>query len=496
MSRHKPQRSCEVNIASFTKKGNGLGTISEKPEQQVEVPFTLPGEKVRVSLHGKKNGVYSSSLEEIISPSPSRIEPRCVHFAVCGGCRWQHMSYSDQLKLKQEKIHKLFTPLLSAGQNILPIVPCDFPWEYRNKMEFTFSEDISGNKYLGLIMDNSRGKVLNLKVCHLVNPWFIIALKAVKAWWGESGLHAYHPHADTGSLRTLILREGMRTGDRLAMLTVSGRPEYALQRHHLDSLVAFLRDAVEPIEPSSTLSIFLRIQQAVKGCETNFYEMHLYGPDHITENLSIQTGKDSFAALTFDISPSAFFQPNTKQAENIYSLALQMLEIPSNSVVYDLYCGTGTLGICAAKQAKKVIGIEISPESSLDARNNAAKNHINQIEIYTGSVREVINLKRKDGSLPLPDVIMVDPPRSGLDAETIKYLADLNPKKILYISCNPETQAKNIQELQKAGYAIKAVQPVDHFPHTDHIENIVILHKSFHNEQHALSRVFTDPLTF
>jgi 23S rRNA (uracil1939-C5)-methyltransferase len=464
----------EVEILQFTKKGNGLGTTSGETVKQVEVPFTLPGEKVRALLRRKKGGAYSSQLEEILIPSPLRIAPRCVHFAVCGGCRWQHMSYWDQLKIKQEKIQSLFAPLLPSGIDILPIVPCDPPWQYRNKMEFSFSEDISGNKYLGLIMDNSRGKVLNLTECHLVNPWFIQALKAVKAWWGETDLQAYHPHADKGSLRTLIMREGMRTGDRLVMLTVSGRPEYALQKHHLESLVAFLQDAVEPVDPSSTLTIFLRIQQAVKGMETNFYEMLLYGPDHIREILNIQTAKEVAAIpLTFDISPSAFFQPNTKQAEKLYSLALQMLEVPSDSIVYDLYCGTGTLGICAAKQAKRVIGIEISPESSLDARTNAAKNRLSHVEIITGAVRDVLKQK----TLPLPDIVMVDPPRSGLDADTIKHLIDLSPQKILYISCNPETQAENVKELQKAGYVIKAVQPVDQFPQTVHIENIMVLHK-------------------
>lgn len=481
MSKNNLQRSCVIEIAELTKKGNGLGTISEEPTRQVEVPFTLPGEQVQAKLQRKKDGLYMSSLEELIVSSPSRIEPRCVHFGVCGGCRWQHMSYRDQLKIKQDKIDKLFAPLLIGGQSILPILPCEHPWEYRNKMEFTFSEDASKNKFLGLIMDSSRGKVLNLTECHLVNPWFIQALKTVKAWWEESNLEAYHPHVDKGSLRTLIVREGIRTGDRLIMLTVSGRPEYALQKHHLESLVAFLRDTIEPVDPSISLSIFLRIQQAIKGTETNFYEMLLYGPDHIQEVLHIQIAKDALVTLKFDVSPSAFFQPNTTQAEKIYSLALQMLEIPLDSVVYDLYCGTGTLGICAAKKAKKVIGIEISPESSLDARTNAAKNQLNNIEIITGPVKDVIAAKRKEGGLALPDVVMVDPPRSGLDAEIIKHLADLCPQKILYISCNPETQVENIKELQKVGYIIKAIQPVDQFPHTVHIENIVILHKTLHD---------------
>lgn len=477
MSRRNIQHSAEVNITGFSKKGHGLGTTTGENERVVEVPFTLPGDKVQACLHRKKSGIFSSKLEEILTPSPLRIEPRCVHFATCGGCRWQHMSYSDQLAIKQEKIQTLFTPFLPADVTIRPIVACDPPWEYRNKMEYTFSGDATGNKYLGLIIDSSRGKVLNLTECHLVNSWFTEALKTVRTWWNDSDLLPYHPHANKGSLRTLIVREGQRTWDRLVMLTVSGVPEYALQKHHLESFVKCLRNAIEPSNPESKLSIFLRIQQAVKGVETNFYEMLLYGPDHIREVLSIQTEPTSSTSLTFDVSPSAFFQPNTRQSEKLYSLALQMLEIPSNSVVYDLYCGTGTLGICAAKNAKEVLGIEISPESSLDARSNAAKNHLKNVKIMTGPVRDVIAAMRKEGTLPLPDVVMVDPPRSGLDPDTLKHLADLKPPKLLYISCNPTTQAENMEVLLQMGYTIKAVQPVDQFPHTVHIENIVILER-------------------
>jgi 23S rRNA (uracil1939-C5)-methyltransferase len=262
------------------------------------------------------------------------------------------------------------------------------------------------------------------------------------------------------------------------MLTVSGCPEYALNQHHLDSFVAFLRDAIEPVDPSHTLSIFLRIQQAVKGSETNFYEMLLYGPDHIRETLHIQTDTHTAPqSLNFDVSPSAFFQPNTRQAEKLYSVALQMLEIPSDSVVFDLYCGTGTLGICAARKAKEVFGIEISAESSLDARTNAKKNQLDNVKIVTGPVRDVIARMRKEGTLLSPDVVMVDPPRSGLDPDTIQHLVDLNPSKILYISCNPTTQAENVAVLATLGYIVTAIQPVDQFPHTVHIENIVILQR-------------------
>lgn len=479
MGKRNPPRSAEATIFSLSKKGNGIGVADGETQRSVEVPFTMPGDRLRIMMHRKRNGIYQSNLEGIIAPSPDRIEPRCVHFGTCGGCRWQHISYPQQLAIKQEYINKLFLPHLEKEVAIGPIVACDPPWHYRNKMEYSFSNDAAGKHYLGLIIDSSRGKVLNLTECHLTHPWFIDALKAARQWWTETDLKAYHPHSNKGSLRTLTVRDGLRTGDRLVMLTVSGNPDFALQKHHLESFTAFIRDAVEPIDPSSRLSIFLRIQQIAKGMPTNFYEILLYGPESIEEKLNIQPDlNEEKISLTFAVSPSAFFQPNTKQAERLYSIALQLLEIPKGSVVYDLYCGTGTLGICTAKHAKQVIGIEISPESSLDARTNATANGLKNVTILTGSVRDVITQIREEQSYPLPNIIMVDPPRAGLDDETIRHLIDFNPEKILYISCNPATQVENIIELKKAGYQIEAIQPVDQFPHTIHIENIVVLKRN------------------
>lgn len=328
-------------------------------------------------------------------------------------------------------------------------------------MEFTFSNNAAGTKFLGLVMDSSRGRVLNLTECHLVNPWFVEGLTAVRKWWHESGLLAYRPPHDTGTLRTLILREGVTTGDRLAMLTVSGNPDYALKQHHLDSFVAFLREAIEP--NSQPLSIFLRIQQQMRGQPTQFYEMQLYGPDHIREQM---------LSLQFKISPSAFFQPNTRQAERLYARALEMAQIPENSVVYDLYCGTGTLALCASLSASQVFGVELSPESSLDARENAKANGRLNVNIITGDVGKVL----AEQNLPKPDLVMVDPPRSGLDPTAVKQLLALNCPKILYISCNSVTQAQNIGAL--IGYTLKAVQPVDQFPQTPHVENIALLERT------------------
>jgi 23S rRNA (uracil1939-C5)-methyltransferase len=480
MSIRDKHRQIEVDIVKFSKKGNGIGYFERQDKEvwPVEVSFTLPGDRVCAQLMRKRSGVYPSILEEIIHPSPERITPKCVHFGVCGGCRWQNLSYENQLKEKEQFVAGCFGDLLTDSVDVYQIVPTDDPWNYRNKMEYSFSSDREGNHYLGLMMDKGKGKVVNLTECHLPNPWFIEAVKAVRAWWKESTLEAYHSFKNIGSLRTLTLREGMRTGDRMVNLTVSGNPDYALKKHDLEGFVAFVRDAVEPVDPDQRLSIFLTIQQIHKGSPTQFYEMHLYGADTIREVLYITTSTDSKPeALTFHISPAAFFQPNSFQAEKLYSLAMELAGISSEHVVYDLYCGTGTLGICAAKRAKQVVGVELSPESAHDARHNVVVNGLKNVAILTGAVRRMLGEIKQQGMHPDPDVVMVDPPRAGLDPHAIQQLIELSPPKILYVSCNPTTQVENIREFINHGYSLKAVQPVDQFPHTVHIENIVLLVK-------------------
>lgn len=451
------QKLAECQITHFSKNGNGLGLTTET---QVEIPFTLPGDNVNALLSKKRKGMYQGRIESILTPSPLRIEPKCIHFASCGGCRWQNMSYENQLRQKDAFVRHYLAPHLNENVILHPIIPCDSPWQYRNKMEFSFSSDKSGNHYLGLILASSKGRVFEMKECHLVHPWFVDALKSVNQWWAQSTLQAYHPRSNAGSLRTLIMREGRRTGDKLIMLTVSGDPDYALNKFQLNTFVQSIRSSIE-----GNLSVFLRIQQVIKGIPTQFFEMHLYGPDHIRETLFVGN-----KTLHFKISPSAFFQPSTEQAEKLYQRGLEMIQIPPGAVVYDLYCGTGTLGICAASQAKEVIGIELSPESVLDAKENIKLNDLSNVQIIQGDVGKVLStLSNK------PDVVMVDPPRTGLDLKAIKYLLDIKAPKLLYISCNPITQSTNLGELIHGGYRLEAVQPVDQFPQTAHVENIAAL---------------------
>jgi 23S rRNA (uracil1939-C5)-methyltransferase len=375
----------------------------------------------------------------------------CSHISECGGCTFQQIPYSVQLHQKQKEINHFFP-------DALPIIPSQSIWHYRNKMEFSFSQNKAKEKFLGLIMRKSRGKIFNLQECYLAPPWMAQTLQQVKTWWEGTNIPAFNFYKGSGCLQTLTLREGVRTNTRMAMLTVSSNPSYPIRRGEINSFLASLQDP--------QMAVFLRLRQSLRKIPTQFYEIHLNGPTHILEKLALQ-----YDTLTFSISPSSFFQPNTAQAEVLYNQALSMTE-ENYSLVYDLYCGTATLGISFAKKARKVIGVELNPYAVFDARENIENNRIENVFIECDDVINFLNQPHPPSS-PTADLIIVDPPRAGLDPKVITKLCELKAKHILYISCNPRTQVQNISQL--SGYRIVKAQPVDQFPHTPHMENIVLL---------------------
>lgn len=406
------------------------------------------------------------------------IEARCKHFGLCGGCRWQHWQYDEQLAYKEKEVARAFHTLSSPARQVWPIVPSDPPWEYRNKMEWTFSQDLAGRRFLGLFLKNGRRKVLDVESCFLVAPWFSEALEGIRSWWVQSGLSAYVPSKDLGALRTCTMRHGIRTGDRLIMVSTSGNPDEQWSREQAQSLVEILVEKAAPSEADAALSVILQIHQAKKGQPTQFFQHTLHGPGTLREILEIQYDASAPSErLLFTISPSAFFQPNTKQAENIYSRALQLADFDPDSVIYDLYCGTGTFALCAAKKGSRVLGIDLCCDSIADARNNAKINELEQAAFLQGDVGKVLTQIAEEGSFPRPDGVILDPPRSGLDARSLEQVLRLSPEKILYVSCNPSTQVENIRTLLVHGYRLEARQAIDAFPHTPHIENIAFLVK-------------------
>ncbi len=382
------------------------------------------------------------------------MDKHCSHFPACGGCTLQHFSYEEQLSQKQQIVSTLFAPF---GVQPRPILACDFPWRYRNKMEFSFSQNKAGEKFLGLIMHKSRGKVFHLHECLIAPQWFTDVVLAVRQWWEKFPLPAYHFRSGLGTLRNLTVREGRRTGEKMVILTVSGDPRYPLSK---EALKGFLESV-----QGERVSVFLRIQQCIKGRPTQFYEMHLSGPEFIQEELTVLGRR-----LVFKISPTSFFQPNTLQAEKLYNTAFSLVQLPKEGVVFDLYCGAGALGLSVAPHVRQVVGIELNPYAVFDGQANCELNGLHQVEMICGDVGKVL---RERFSKAEVDLVIVDPPRVGLDEIALQTLEEMKARQILYISCNPETQAQNIGRL--TSYRLEALQPVDQFPHTPHIENIALL---------------------
>jgi 23S rRNA (uracil1939-C5)-methyltransferase len=448
----------ELIISHLSLKGKGIGHLENG--DKVEVFASVPGDRLSVSLGKRRRGTYRGSILEIKEPSPLRILPRCQHASFCGGCLWQMMSYEGQLQEKQARVTQIFSQF---SPSIEPIIAAPSPWHYRNKMEFSFSQDKAGTRYLGLSLANTKGRIFNVERCHLAEEWIAQLLAALRIWWQESGLSAYHLHRNEGTLRTLIVREGKRTEEKLILLTVSGHPGYALKQQQIAQFVSVVQKALA----SESVSIFLRIQQQLKGSPTHFYEMHLAGPEHIHEKLHL-FGRE----YLFKISPTSFFQPNTLQAEKLYAAAIKMSGSKKREVIFDLYCGTATLGILFASQAQRVFAIEQNPYALFDAEINRELNGVSNLQLVQGDVEEKLRELPDD-----PDLIIVDPPRAGLSQKALQLIILKNPKEILYISCNPSTQAENIKDLHRAGYQLERVQPIDQFPHTPHIENIAFLKK-------------------
>lgn len=454
----------EVSIHSFSPRGYGVGTLVRTAPLlplEVEVAHTLPQDRVRLALRGKTKGVRKGRLLDILNASPTRVEPPCKHARVCGGCSWQQMAYPAQLREKEKRVFHAF----GAKYPVQPILAAPQIYRYRNKMEFSFSENRGGMRYLGLMIAQAEPYVFNTEECHLCQPWVSEALEEIRLWWEQSGLKAYNARTDEGTLRYITLRESVHTQGKMAILNVSGQVEFAPTRSQLDSFIAALHKRF-----GEGISLFLRVHQTKKGRPTQFYEMHLAGPDHILEELHLQSG-----TFSFKVSPSSFFQPNTLQAERLYNAAIELLKPFKPSLVYDLYCGTGTFGMAISPFVQSVVGIELSPEAVLDAEENLKRNGIINCTFYQGDVGRILtNLPTNRVGL-FPEAIIVDPPRAGLDPAALKHLKSLQAKVILYVSCNPLTQAENIHELLKEGYQLKTLQPVDQFPHTYHIENIALL---------------------
>jgi 23S rRNA (uracil1939-C5)-methyltransferase len=437
------------------------------------VPNVIPGDQLRVALTAIKKNRLEGKAEEIVKPSDLRVEARCKHFDECGGCTWQNLSYENQLKFKEQQVIEALHHVGGfkaefCEEIVRPIIGCKDPWDYRNKMEFSFGTPSKEDQtpMLGLHQPKQRYSVFDLEECHLPSPYVAEIVKKVRQFVLDEGLTVYHNGRGKGLLRNLLIREGKNTGELMVALVIS---EEAFNKFK-DKFIALFEDD----EKINSLVKIVKIQK--RGVRTSLTPTTLAGADVIHEELNLENGQ----TLRFEISPDAFFQPNTKQAEILYGQAIALAELDGDEVVYDLYCGTGTIGMFCAHASKEVYGIELNEQAVKNAKQNAKRNEIENIHFLAGDVGKVLGqtFESIGGPPPPPDVVIVDPPRAGLQGDAPLKVADLGAGKIVYVSCNPATLSRDLKTFTENGYQLQSVQPVDMFPQTYHIENVALLTKT------------------
>ena len=465
----KPKKHEErlVTIDRLVYGGEG---IASDEGFKIFVPDVAPGDEALVQIRRVKSSYAEGVVKEIVKPSPLRIAARCKHFDVCGGCKWQFLAYDEQLKVKEQQVRDSVERLggLSADL-VLPIVGNDSPWFYRNKMEFSFGVSVPpdsfepGETQLGFYPPGYHFEVFDLKECFLQSEWAVEVVQKVRAFAIEHKIPVYDSHSHEGLLKTLMVREGKNTGERMVVLTTST----GLFEQKEAFIELFADDA-------SVTSLYWNSVYQVPGQPTWVEQNLLAGKEALTEVLILENGEK----LEFDILPQAFFQTNTLQAQKLYSKALELAGLTGAEVVYDLYCGTGTIGLFCAHKAKQVLGIEVNESAVESAQSNALKNGIKNIRFYLGSVEQRLNELSGMGEDSRPDVVIVDPPRAGLGEKVVGDCAAFGAAKIVYVSCNPTTMARDLKQFAELGYTTQSVQPVDMFPQTHHVECVCLLTKN------------------
>jgi 23S rRNA (uracil1939-C5)-methyltransferase len=436
----------------------------------VFVDHAIPGQTVRVRITRKKPQYAEARVVGLLAQSPAYTPPFCPHFGVCGGCQWQDLAYGEQLHWKRTQVEECLRHLggLSPGI-ILPTVASPEPRYYRNKMGFTFAPmpipDPAGAGgstgracALGLHLAGSSGRIFNLEHCFLQSPQSPAMVQEVRRWCSISGLAAYNPKTQRGFWRFLVLREGKRTGQTLVHLITTDQGDPAA----VEVLAAHLKARFPDI--TTLVHSRRRHKGQIASGESS---RTLWGPGYIEEQLG---------QLRLRISPHSFLQINTRATEGLYGAISRLGEFSGHETVWDLYCGAGSIALFLASQVGRVVGFELVPEAVNDAYTNRRLNGLDNCQFLAGDLKERIQETLQDASQPRPEVVITDPPRSGLHPQVVQALQDLAPRRIIYVSCNPATLARDLALLQ-AQYDILMVQPFDLFPHTAHTECVVRLEK-------------------
>ncbi len=455
----------DIEIIDAGSEGKAVAKVDG---QALFVPYGVPGDIVDVQITNKKKGYMEGKIVSLIKPSSHRVEPTCNHFGVCGGCKWQILDYPQQLFYKQKQVLDNFKHLGKFEfPEINTIIGSEKQYYYRNKLEYTFSnlrwlEDVDMAQRdagielevrgLGFHVPGKFDKVVDVQHCSLqAEPSNAIRL-AIKAFAMENDIEFYNLRSHEGILRNLIIRTAS-TGEIMVIVSMT----------ELNDQTQALLDHLTHEFPQIT-SLYYVINTKMNDTISDLDMELFYGKPTISEKME---------DLEFMISPTSFYQTNSEQAYRLYSVARSLAQITEDDVVYDLYTGTGTIANFIARQAKKVIGIEYVDGAIEDARKNSTQNGITNTKFFAGDMKDILtpSFVKKQGT---PSIVITDPPRAGMHQNVIDRLLEMEAKKIVYVSCNPATQARDIT-LLASKYKVSEVQPVDMFPHTHHVENVVLL---------------------
>lgn len=453
-----------VEIIDVGAEGNAVARVND---MVVFVPFAAPGDVVNVKIDKKRKSYAEGHIDAMLTPSPVRVEPRCEHFTVCGGCRWQHLPYELQLKCKRQQVVDAIRRIAKVeAPEVNPILGSKEIWAYRNKMEYTFSakcwltreqlmsgEEFPDRSAAGFHIPGAFDKVLDIKSCHLQDDFGNRLRLFVKQYGKDHGLTFYDLRANQGLLRTLMIRIAS-TGQIMAVMVFGeDKPKE----------INDLMDAIRSNFPEITSLLYV-VNLKVNDTITDQEVITHSGSDFIEEEME---------GLRFRIGPKSFYQTNSLQAYELYKVARSFADLTGSELVYDLYTGTGTIANFVSRKARQVIGIEYVPEAIEDAKINSALNGIENTLFYAGDMKDVLTADfiEKHGR---PDVMIIDPPRAGMHQDVVDVILNAEPERIVYVSCNPATQARDLALLD-AKYKVAEIQPVDMFPHTQHVENVVKL---------------------
>lgn len=463
-----------INNVEIIDAGSEGMSIAKPEEKVVFIPFGAPGDIVDIQVFKKKSNCFDGKIVNIVKESDKRVKPVCQHFGLCGGCKWQHLDYQWQLYYKQKQVKDNLDRIAKIEYpEITPILGCEKQYYYRNKVEYSFSnrkwltDGAPAGTYteeqckgFGYHLPGLFDRVIDIEHCYLqAEPSNEIRL-FIKDFTMEKGLSYHNVRAHQGTMRNVIMRCNGK-GEFMVIIIIN--EENSIVRNEL---IPALSEKFPQI-----ISIMLVINPKFNDTISDLPFECLKGDPYLIETM--KSPRIGFEDLSFRVGPVSFFQTNVYQAERLYKAAFDLADVSGNELMYDLYTGTGTIALYFSRFVKKVVGIEYVEEAIADARINAQINNIDNATFYAGDMAKVLDdaFIVENGT---PDIIVTDPPRAGMADKVIEQLKKIKAKKIIYISCNPATQARDLQLLNDL-YEVVAVQPVDMFPHTQHVENIASL---------------------